>query len=425
MSTNKQLPEHDLTILRKLAERKLEIAASPENRERRESWYKLDGEGGGRPMVLTECISIDNDQLWTTLECEDPDLRGIEQGLRTEISIFEDHGDDHVVEPYMNVNWNAGASNYGVEQVSHRGDNYGKPGSSRWDPPIEDLDRDFHKLRPRTFTADEETTAANMERMETIFDGVIPVRRRSWLWWSFGLTGAAIGLVGLDKLMLYMYDNPEGLHRLMDFLCEDHIAFAEWAEAQGGLTLNNENDYTGSGTLGYTRALPQPDWKEGSPARLKDMWVLLESQETVGCSPEQFEEFVFPYQLKIAEKFGRCYYGCCEPVHSRMHILKRLPNLARVSISPWCDEEIAARELGPDIVYSRKPSPTLISTEKFNEDLIRADLRKTLDITAAAGCRVEIIMKDVHTMNGDQSRAKRWIDIAYEEITAVGVTPRL
>lgn len=73
-----------------------------------------------------------------------------------------------------------------------------------------------------------------------------------------------------------------------------------------------------------------------------------------------------------------------------------------------------AGELGRDTVYSRKPNPTLISTGRFDEDTIRADLRKTL--TVAKDCRVEIIMKDVHTLNNDPTRLPRWVEIAREEM---------
>jgi len=143
----------------------------------------------------------------------------------------------------------------------------------------------------------------------------------------------------------------------MGFLRDDYLAYAEWLEKEGLLTLNNENDYVGSGSMGYTRALPQRGWKAGTPARLKDLWVLLESQETVGVGAAQFEEFIFPYQLDIAHRFGLCYYGCCEPVHSRIQVLKKLPNLARISVSPWADEAIMAAECGRAIAYSRKPNP--------------------------------------------------------------------
>lgn len=131
----------------------------------------------------------------------------------------------------------------------------------------------------------------------------------------------------------------------------------------------------------------------------------------------QFEEFIFPYQLRVAEKFGMCYYGCCESVHTRWHVLKKLPNLERVSVSPWCDEEFMARELGTRYVYSRKPNPTQVSTSVFDEAAIRADLRKTL--TVAKGCRVEFAMKDVHTLANEPKRLPRWVQLARETIDEV------
>ncbi len=140
--------------------------------------------------------------------------------------------------------------------------------------------------------------------------------------------------------------------------------------------------------------------------------MLSESQETVGVGPDLFEAFIFPYQLSLAESFGRCYYGCCEPVNNRWHVLKRIPNLARVSVSPWADEAFMAEACGREIVYSRKPNPTLISTGVFDEAAIRADLRRTLDI--ARGCRVELIMKDVHTLHNEPDRLPRWVQIARE-----------
>ena len=73
-----------------------------------------------------------------------------------------------------------------------------------------------------------------------------------------------------------------------------------------------------------------------------------------------------------------------------------------------------AAALGRDRVFSRKPNPTLISTEIFDEAAIRADVRTTLQ--AARGCNLEIIMKDVHTLAGQPRRMARWVQLAREEI---------
>ena len=142
-----------------------------------------------------------------------------------------------------------------------------------------------------------------------------------------GMTWPAINLVGLEQLMLYMIDDPDGLHRLMQFLHDDHLACASWLEKEGLLSLNNENDYVGSGSVAYTKELPHAGMN--GHVRMQDTWVLSESQETVGVGPEMFAEFIFPYQKSLTERFGLSYYGCCEPVHNRWHIVKGLRTCAR------------------------------------------------------------------------------------------------
>ena len=415
------IPQHDRDLLRHLGERKAALADDPVNRERRAAWLEHDAGAGGRVMVLAEHGAVmdqNRPQPDSDLKCESEWARGIERSIRSEIYQFEILKDDHVVEPRITTKWKVKATDYGVQAVVHQADNAGHLGSRSWEPPIEDLDRDFAKLKPRTFSVDREATLREKAALEEVFAGILDVQIRGAFYWTMGLTWCAIDLVGLQNLWLYMCENPEGLHRLMAFLRDDHIAFAQWLEREGLYTLNNENDYIGSGSMGYTKTLPRADCQGSGRIRTKDLWVLSESQETVGVGPAQFEEFIFPYQLSIVEMFGKTYYGCCEPVDNRWRVLKRIPKLARVSVSPWANEEAMAEALGSDYVYSRKPNPTMISTGRFDEKQIRQDLGKTLAI--ARSCRLEIIMKDVHTLHNEPERLPRWVEIARQEIEKSG-----
>ena len=407
--------EHDLEVLRRLAGRKREIAEDPLNVERRRLWYKHDAGESERPLMLAESWVAFEDLPQSQHLCEEEWARQLEKDLRFEIFRFEDIQDDHVIEPHAQCNWRVTSSGYGVEVKNEYAERVsGNVSSRRWEPPIKDLDGDFEKLRPRTFEVDRASSLAWKEHMAQVFDGILPVRFRGGFWWTTGMTIVLIDLIGLENMMLYMCTNPDGLHRLMAFLRDDHLAHAEWLEREGLLTLNNENDYIGSGSMGYTDELPQPGWDEGEPVRTRDLWVLSESQETSEVGPAMFEEFVFQYQQPVIERFGRCYYGCCEGVHLKWDVIRRLSNLKRVSISPWCDQARMAEALGRDYVFSRKPNPTLVSTREFSEEAIRADIRETL--TAARGCAVELIMKDVHTLCGEPDRLARWVRIAREVI---------
>jgi hypothetical protein len=423
-----KVSDSDREILRRLADRKMEIAINPTNLERKDSWYNHNGLNISRPMVLAEiqgCL----DELFNAehlkFECVHPWAQILELTMKREIYEFDVLKDDHVVEPWFNVNWIVNTTNHvdDSEVHIHLADTGEQIGSRSWDPPIMDISEDFHKLKSREYILDRSGTGILKEGLERLIGDIVPVRIRGSFWWSLGMTWTAVDLIGLTNIMLFMYDDPEGLHRIMQFLYDDYTSYAVWLEKEGLLTLNNENDYIGSGSMGYSSELPMGDVTGGQKAKLtsgsdpvsrKDLWALVESQETVGVGPDQFEEFVFPYQKKMAEQYGFSYYGCCEPLDARWHIVKKISNLRSVAVSPWADQEFMADALSKNYVYSRKPMPTLISTGNFDEEAIRSDIRNTLDI--ARGCNIELIMKDIHTMDGKPERLARWVEITREEI---------
>ena len=60
-------------------------------------------------------------------------------------------------------------------------------------------------------------------------------------------------------------------------------------------------------------------------------------------------------------------------------------------------------------VYSRKPIPAYISGANPNWDLLEADMKKTY--AATKDCNVEILFRDVYTVNGDRGRLRKWVDM--------------
>jgi hypothetical protein len=151
------------------------------------------------------------------------------------------------------------------------------------------------------------------------------------------------------------------------------------------------------------------------------MWGFAESQETTQVSPDHFadhfEEFVFPYQLPILDRFGLNCYGCCEPLHLRWHVVKKFPRLRRISVSPWADPEKMAEYLSNNYIFSMKPNPAALAVPALDEDWVRKGLRQALDITR--GCCVEVIMKDNHTIGRNPENVIRWCRIAREEADSV------
>ena len=57
----------------------------------------------------------------------------------------------------------------------------------------------------------------------------------------------------------------------------------------------------------------------------------------------------------------------------------------------------------------------MISTNRWDEDAIRADIAETL--TIAKDCEIVFSMKDVHTLAGHPERLGRWVQLVREEVT--------
>ena len=146
------------------------------------------------------------------------------------------------------------------------------------------------------------------------------------------------------------------------------------------------------------------------------MWGNANSQETVGVSPAKFHEFVFPYYHAVCEPVGRVYYGCCEPAHPFWADIRNLPHLSKVSISKWCDQKFMGDALrGTDIIYSRKPDPNLFSFgPRLDEKAWAAHVRETLDATR--GVKVEFIVRDVYTVQGNLETPAKAVKIARKMI---------
>jgi len=410
-STSTHVSQKDREILRSLAGRVREIAELPEQAERKRRLTNHNDLQPERPIILCSPEGAWDEILpRSSMQCESESLRDWERKLRMSVYWWEHFRDDNAIEPFFNLSWRVKMGNYGVEIPYEHGTGRG---SYHWAAPFEDIETGFVKLKPPVHSVDREGTQADVALADSLFGDLLPVRIRGKNFWTSGLTWEAIKLIGLETLMLAPYDQPEGLHRLMGWLCDQHLAFLEWLETEGLLSHCNEDDYVGSGGMAYTQQLPQPDSKPGMPVRLRDIWGFAESQETVGVSPEMFAEFILPYQLPNLEKFGLNCYGCCEPVHDRIDHILKVPRLRRVSVSPWCDQKIMAEKLGRNCVFSRKPNPTQICLT-FNEAAIREDLSTTLDIAGEGS--LEIIMKDTHTIQNEPWRITRWIEIAHEEV---------
>jgi hypothetical protein len=397
------------SVLRRLAERVARIAGSSSMAAKRELWRRHNMLGETKPVVFCDPENGWNEIVTESqMKCTGRIARRWEMNLRKEIFWGEEMGDDKPVDPVFDVSYTVSPDDWGVQAVYRKTDELG---SYVWEPPVRDYDRDLPKVHSPSFDIDWETTRGCHELAREIFGDVLEVRLKGVWWWSLGVTLPAATLRGLENIMYDFIDHPDELRELLRIVSEGHLDKLDRLEREGLLSLNNDGTYVGSGGFGYTDELPREDFT-GS-VRTVDMWGFTESQETVSVSPAMYEEFIFPYERPIMDRFGLNCYGCCEPVHPRWRTIARHPRLRRVSCSPWCDVARMAEYLQDDYILSLKPNPAGISEPVVHWESIRRDIREAFE--ASGGCRVEIIMKDNHTIGGRPENVIEWCRIAQEE----------
>ena len=93
----------------------------------------------------------------------------------------------------------------------------------------------------------------------------------------------------------------------------------------------------------------------------------------------------------------------------------RVPNLRKVSVSPWCDLERAVEAIGEDFVVSYKPSPAILAEDDWHPEKARRAIRSLLDL-AKGRCHVEVILKDISTVRYRPQRLWEWAEVAMEEV---------
>ena len=358
------------------------------------------------------------------LQCAHPVLRAVEATMLEHIHHFDEVGDDIVFEPYYRLGWDIRDSGWGVDVVQIPGPAAAEGTSIGYtfNFPIK-TPADVERLRPRQFSLDREGTTAKLRLLEDTFGDILPVVVGNYEHlasdegapnragnYYLGLTRQIYRFIGNDGLLGWVYESPETIHALMEYMVADRERLFGFLQEQGLIVPNTDNMLAGPRAYGYCSDLPSTD---ETPGTLGDLWCWAESQESTPISPAMFKEFVLPYLKRVTDRFGLVYYGCCEPQTDRLDlIIEAMPNLRSVSVTPWADFERTAEMLGSDYVFSRKPDPVPISGAEPHWERAEADLQRTHDAAGRGDCNVELLFRDVYDVGGDRGRLKTWVELA-------------
>lgn len=400
----------DRGIVRDLAKRIADAAADPVNEERRDLWRRLNGLEPVRPPVFINEIPWHEIVPTDASECEDGFARGVERSMRLILHQWEQFPGDMIIDPVWYSPLAIRDSGYGVEPKSLNPDATGSRGSRQY-LPIMKTEADVDRLRAPVVTHDEAATERNFGTLFDAFGDVLRVEKRGVCHKWFAPWDELIRYWGIEQLFLDMYDKPDLVNRGAARMVDCLLARLDQWEEQGLLSVSNGNHRVGSNGLGITDDLPGPD---NPPERVTPMhqWGTATGQIFSEVSPDQHWEFCLRHEMRWLERFGLNNYGCCEPLHTKVDILRKIPRLRKVSVGPKADKGMMAELIGLDWVLALKPNPAIFAPERFNADVARTELLKDLEPTR--GCCVEIVLKDITTVRGDPSRLYEWTRIASE-----------
>ena len=406
------LNKQDIAIIRGLAAQLAEIAALPVQEEKRKLWRKLNAKKPDRPMVMIDQVCWNEmttgDEM--TLRCQDQECRAYEDRMRRTLFQWKHFPVDMVVEPFVRVHKAVQNSGFGVpaQEETLATDPTNDVVAHRFINQFQNDDV-LERFQTPRITHDPKETARRLAVAEELFGGLLEIR--PWGYEPYvGLWDYIPGWMSVEGALYAIVDRPEFMHKLLTKMTEGTLAMLDQLEEQGLLCQPQSLIHC---TGAYTDDLPAPGYNPEKP-RLKDLWMFGLAQMLSTVSPQMFQEFEVDYASKICARFGLVYYGCCDPLDRKMDQVRKIPNVRKVSMSPWVDEQRGAAEIGREFVYSRKPSPAFLAPDTFDPEAVRANLLATRNACRQHGCPLEYILKDISTVRYQPQRLTQWAKVAME-----------
>jgi len=159
---------------------------------------------------------------------------------------------------------------------------------------------------------------------------------------------------------------------------------------------------------------PASDY-DGGRVRFKDIWFRGMAQIFGSVSPAMHEEFDLQYARGLMDKCAFTYYGCCEALDNKIDLLKKIPNMRKIGVSPWANVRASAEAIGGAYVYARKPNPAMVAGT-LDPAAIQKEIRETVEACRDNKCPYEFVLKDISTVSYRPQNLFEWADIVARTI---------
>jgi hypothetical protein len=264
---------------------------------------------------------------------------------------------------------------------------------------------DLEKIKMPDPRLNKEETERRYNLLQEIFKGIIPVKKIGYQC-NLHVWDRIVEFKSPEGMLYDLIDRPEFAHKMAKRFFDWHSTL--YGKMEERCLLGHDFKVIHC-TGAFTDELPKPGFNPEKP-RMKDNWVYGAAQIFSTVSPEMHDEFEIAYTKPLFEKFGLGYYGCCEPLDRKIGVIRKLPNVRKISMSPWVDPERGAEQIHGDYVFSRKPSPAFLG-DQWDPDSIKKDIKLIMETCKRHSCPVEFILKDVSTVQYKPARLAEWADM--------------
>ena len=384
------IPQTDRAILRELARQTAEAAADPVNDERREIHRRIQDRQVARPWINIF------QEPWPELEvspelqlqCEDDFCSQIERDMRRRLYKWRHYPGDMTIDTVSCQPQCVNDTGFGIRisedtRLREPGANVA---SHHYHVQIRDED-DIAQIKEPVVTHDDALTEERYQKRCEIFDGILEVRKTKTAGFWFAPWDQLVRWTGVQEVLMDMALRPEYVHKLIGRLVDC-----------------------------WNKRLDQYEEQNLLSAPTAELTCTGAAQIFSEVSPAMHGEFALQYEARFFKRFKRVYYGCCEPLHDKVDICAEyLPNMHKISMSPWVDFPKAVRNVGNRFIFAWKPNPAFVAHDEWDPALVRNDIREKLAMAIEGGCSVEIHLKDISTVYNQPSRLDEWSRIAKEE----------
>lgn len=389
---------NEIKYLRELAKQYNETCFTQKNTKKRQRWYDInDLKPGAIPVFCNHYWPLAFDEIFpkNTYKCENEDALWYEKYFKTRLFYANQLDDDNVMEPVVHVPMNFWLEDYeGMTRKIKRTKEDTHNSGAYEIIPIINQKEDINIISNPILHYDRNKSLLKFQQAQDIFEPILTVIKKPHTM-AAKIADEYSWLRGMENTYTDMLDNPEWMHDALKKITSNFIKRFKTLEDVGIWGTLDNSEPLGSAGLRYMTGIPDfRDVKDcfNHKVKLSDSWGFT-CAEVFNCvSNAMHNEFSFEYDKEVMNLFKVINVGCCEVLDKKVSLISSLPNTRKLSISEWCDPELAAKNIKDKYVFSYRAAGVHFVNDQWDKENAKKEIQGVLKATKKYGCNTEIVL---------------------------------